>query len=110
MQAVGGAGVEQVLAQLGVGGHAAAEGEALGADLGGRPAGLVHEHVDDGGLERRRDVGRVDVRVGSRTWFITDVLSPEKLKSRPSLRIARGKSIAVGSPSTATRSIAGPPG
>ena len=46
----------------------------------------------------------------ARTWFITDVFSPEKLKSRPSLRIARGKSIAVGSPSAATRSMAGPPG
>ena len=63
-QAVGRAGVEEVLAQLGVGGDAAAEGQALGADLGRGPAGLVHEHVDDGGLERRRHVGRLGLGVG----------------------------------------------
>ena len=45
-----------------------------------------------------------------RTWFTTAVFTPEKEKSRPSLRMARGKAMAVGSPSIATRSIAGPPG
>ena len=65
VQPVGGAGVEEVLAQLGVGGHAAAEGQALGADLGGGLPGLEHEDVDDGRLERRGDVGGVGVRVAA---------------------------------------------
>ena len=45
-----------------------------------------------------------------RTWLTTEVFSPLNLKSRPSLSIARGNTIATGSPLAASRSIAGPPG
>ncbi|CAB4600183.1 unannotated protein [freshwater metagenome] len=45
-----------------------------------------------------------------RTKLMTDVFRPLKLKSNPSLRMARGKSMAVGSPSRAMASTAGPPG
>ena len=45
------------------------------------------------------------------TYWRTEVLRPEKLKSNPPLSsIARGKAIALASPFSATRCTMGPPG
>src|SRR3712207_8856832 len=46
----------------------------------------------------------------SRTAYSSAVLSPANEKSRPGTRLAVGKSNAAGSPSSASRDSAGPPG
>ena len=76
------AGVEEVLAQLRVGGHAAAEGEALGADLAAARRALC---TSTSTTAAWNDAATSAVSTSGcwRTWFITAVLSPEKLTSRP---------------------------
>ena len=94
--------------QARVRGHAATDHERRRAGLVGRGEELVDELVDHRLLERRGDVGTA-ASGWRRTWFTTAVLRPENEKSG-SPRIGRGNATARGSPSAASRSIAGPPG
>ena len=76
----------------------------------GGPPGLGDEHVDHGLLERGGHVGGVDLGV------LADVVDDRRLEPAEGEVVGRrraspaGSAMASGSPSTASRSMAGPPG
>ena len=102
--------VEEPLPQQRVGGHAAAEAQALGPDLGRGPAGLGHEHVDDRLLERRGHVGGGDVGVLADVVDRPPSSARRSEKSSPRRASRAGTGSPSGRPHARRRSMAGPPG
>ena len=79
-QAVGHAGVEEPLAQLGVGGHSPGQAEALGAVLPAARRALVTSTSTTASWNEAA-TSAVTTSGCLRTWFTTAVLSPLNEKS-----------------------------